>query len=192
MINEINKTRRNVVIVGASKFDKENNSFINYSVNSRFPHYVYVDKIADVKRLEGFAVIIFIEEVNDYYEFDRLNRGKFKKFDYIIVITKGISKFCMGNLQITTKYKKDIGNMIEDLYKKSLTRENKAISLIKKKNIEKLRNFVKGKDFVTNREVREGLGVSRRWVDRYMEEMNYLYNNVGKIEGYVNKWYIVK
>ena len=192
MNNNVNKTRRNVVIIGASDIDKENNNFINYSVNSRFPHYIYIDKVEDVKRLEGFIVILFVDNVEDCYEFDRLNRGKFKNFDYILVYTKNFNRFKMANIQINCKFGENISEVVEKLYKKSLTKKDKFLSPTKKKNIERLKKFVKDKDFVTNRIVREGLGVSRRWVDRYMEEMNYIYHNNGKIEGYPNKWYIIK
>jgi len=137
----------------------------------------------------------------DVYEIDRYARKIFKNFEYVILIS--IEEFDYGHVPFSNMYvvfankyfntDKGINVLIDKIYEEFISKKENKISRIKNDNIEKLRAFIKKlkKDFFTTEEIKQKLNVNEKWIQRYMKEMNNIYNNIG-----YNKrkriWYVVK
>lgn len=206
--------KRNVVIIGNydinSIFDLKN--YREDNKYNRFPNILYIDNPNQIERKKGFLLISDIEEFKeldkelydneeygykvDIYEFDRLNRKKFKNFEYVIIFSTSnykrldSLKLDYSNIIIINDNNCD-RNMIYDLYDKSLNKKYKKISDIKMNNINKLKEYLRGKTYIKTKDIMDYFNVSDKWVKRYMKDMNDIYNNIGY--NYVKKcWYKVK
>ena len=86
-----------------------------------------------------------------------------------------------------------INVLIDKIYEDYISKKEIKLSRIKSDNVEKLRTFIRklNKDFFTTEEIKQKLNVNDKWIQRYMKEMNDIYNNIG-----YNKrnrlWYVVK
>ena len=125
----------------------------------------------------------------DLYDFDRLNRKKFKNFEkvYIISLDKLFYKYNFKSLYTNIHFIDDGGKL--DL---SLDNSRPKNSNIKNNNINKLKEYVDNhKDYFTSIDIMNKFKVSSRWVKRYMKAMNDIYNNIGYSYS-KRKWYKVK
>ena len=216
----MNEKKRNIVVdyfgkdatIKRLKIIDYKDRIVKNSINSRFPHVEYIDNLSELKRKSGFLLVTCLDEFDDiyydvnykhvepdFYEFDRLNRKRFKNFQYVIIISIenldwNKRKIPHSNILFYSEenYSKDL-NVIDELYSKYALKINKKFSKIKISNIEKLRQYIKikNKDFYTTKEIMNSLNVSDKWVKRYMSDMNSLYNNIG-YNAKLKKWYIVK
>lgn len=125
----------------------------------------------------------------DLYDFDRLNRKKFKNFEkvYIISLDKLFYKYNFKSLYTNIHFIDDGGKL--DL---SIDNSRPKNSNIKNNNINKLKEYVDNqKDYFTSIDIMNKFKVSSRWVKRYMKAMNDIYNNIGYSYS-KRKWYKVK
>lgn len=68
-------------------------------------------------------------------------------------------------------------------------KEHIKFTLKRKQNIDMLYNYLKDKTFITTKKISNDLKVSKRWVQRYMHDINLLYENIGYDENN-KRWYI--
>ena len=86
-----------------------------------------------------------------------------------------------------------INALIDKISNEFMSKKENKFSRIKSNNVEKLRTFIRklNKEFFTTDEIKQKLNVNEKWIQRYMKEMNNIYNNIG-----YNKrkrlWYVVK
>jgi len=216
----MNKLSRNIVYVGNDSYYKGNLKLCDVknkknqpsNKNVRFPHLVQVNNIEDLKRKQGFLLVLTIDDLcyyldtidiykPDVYEIDRHIRKKFKNFQYVIIIS--IEEFDYGHIPFSNIYvefankyfnnNEGLNILIDKLYEEYMSLKKIKLSKIKKENIEKLRTYLrkKKKEFITTKEIMEDLNVNEKWIQRYMKEMNNIYHNIGysKIK---RVWYVVK
>lgn len=220
----MNKSKRNIVYVddgnGESYYKKslklydirEKRGYWNNIENHRFPYLVKVNSLKDIKRKQGFLLVLTMDDlyyeyknivdvfVPDVYEIDRYVRKRFRNFKYVIIIS--IEKFDYGHIPFSNIYveyankyfdtNEGLNILINKLYKEYLESKEKNFSKQKMIKIEKLKSYLKGtrKKFITTKQIMNDLNVTEKWIQRYMKDMNYLYNNVG----YNKKkriWYVV-
>ena len=168
-------------------------------------------KIEDIKRKQGFLLIVFLDDIYEYYhldnlfdydnfdiyEFDRLYRKKLGKFNYTIILGAEIedNKLPFANTYFLT-YDIDCQRRFELVLKKIFEEDKKQkIKYTKKRlaNIQKLKSSLlkMRKDYFKMEDLEKKLKVNKKWLQRYLKDMNYLYKNIG-----FNKkkrcWYIVK
>jgi len=187
--------------------------FIESQTISAEPNFVKINKLEELERKQGFLLILTMDALYDsfpkvvdmvepdVYEIDRHTRKIFKNFDYVILISN--EEFDYGHVHFSNLYvvfannyfdnAEGINILIDKIYEEFRSRKESKISKIKNDNIEKLRTFIRKlkKDFFTTDEVKQKLNVNEKWIQRYMKEMNNIYNNIG-----YNKrkrlWYKVK
>jgi len=140
------------------------------------------------------------EENPDVYEIDRHIRNLFKNFEYVILIS--IEEFDYGHIPFSNIYvefankyfntEKGLNVLVDILYEESLNKKELKLTRIKKTNINKLKEYInRRKDYIKTEEIIKHLKVNEKWIQRYMKDMNIVYNNIG----YNKKkrvWYKVK
>lgn len=205
--------KRNIIYVGTEDYYKNTLKLRDTKLNNIEPNFIKINTLKDLKRKQGFLLLITMDELYDYlpnvvdtfepdvYEIDRYTRKLFKNFEYVILIS--IEEFDYDHIPFSNMYvvfankyfntDKGINVLIDKIYEEFISKKENKISRIKNDNIEKLRTFIKKlkKDFFTTEEIKQKLNVNEKWIQRYMKEMNKIYNNIG-----YNKrkrlWYIVK
>ena len=205
--------KRNIIYVGTEDYYKNTLKLRDTKLNNIEPNFIKINTLKDLKRKQGFLLLITMDELYDYlpnvvdtfepdvYEIDRYTRKLFKNFEYVILIS--IEEFDYDHIPFSNMYvvfankyfntDKGINVLIDKIYEEFISKKENKISRIKNDNIEKLRTFIKKlkKDFFTTEEMKQKLNVNEKWIQRYMKEMNKIYNNIG-----YNKrkrlWYIVK
>jgi len=181
----------------------ENDCFRLNKINS-------LDEINDKK---GFLLLLTFDliyeafpDISDYYELDvyeidRNIRKLFCNFEYVIIIS--IEEFDYGHIPFSNIYvefankyfntEKGINILVNKIYQEYINKKELKISRIKSSNIKKLKSYIDKypEEFITTKEIMNKLKVNEKWLQRYMKDMNYLYNNIG----YNKKkrlWYVVK
>ncbi len=167
----------------------------------------------NIKRKQGFLLILYLYDfyykynlgnliddnnIFDIYEFDRLYRKKLGKFDYTIIIDAEVDDnylpfsntyFLTNDLEIS----KRLDLLIQKISKEQ--ENKKEIKFTKKRleNIEKLKTCINKirKDYFKMEDLEKKLHVNKKWLQRYLKDMNYLYNNIG-FDRRKKLWYIVR
>ena len=175
-------------------------------------------KVEDIKRKQGFLLILFLDDIYNYYklgeiwnldnddnyfvdiyEFDKLYRKKLGKFRYTIVLDCTMykdKKVPLTNIY-TIIYDDDSPLKLERLIKKMLEEDSnkKEIKFTKKRleNIKKLKTCINkmSKDYFNMSDLQKKLKVNKKWLQRYLKDMNYIYNNVG-YDKRKKAWYVIK
>lgn len=214
----MNRLRKNIIYVGSDSYYKDDLKLYDYKddngsicINNNYFHLAKINNLGDLDRKKGFLVILTLDDLYDWipsvadifepdvYEIDRYVRKKFENFEYVIIIS--IEEFDYGHIPFSNMYvefankyfdtDKGISLLVDKLYKEYKNKKELNITRIKNINIERLRNYVEEKEFITTKEMIDDLGVNEKWIQRYMKDMNIIYNNIG-----YNKrkrvWYTVK
>ena len=205
--------KRNIVYVGNDYYYKDTLKLDYAKLNNVKPNLVKINNLEELGRKQGFLLLITMDDLYDYfphvvdilepdvYEIDRYSRKLFKNFEYVIVIS--IEEFDYGripfsnmNVVFANNYfntNEGINVLIDKIFNEYMSKKENKLSRIKINNVEKLRTFIRklNKEFFTTDEIKQKLNVNEKWIQRYMKEMNNIYNNIG-----YNKrkrlWYVVK
>lgn len=128
-------------------------------------------------------------EKYDLYEYDRLNRSKFKNYRKVFIVSIDclFDEYNYKNIYSNIYYVNGFNKL--DL---QINDNNFKISSIKNKNILKLKEYVdKQENYFDSKEIMKQFNVSSRWIKRYMKDMNDIYNNIGYSYS-KRKWYKVE
>lgn len=205
--------KRNIVYVGTDSYFKDTLKLKDTKINNIEPNLIKINTLKELGRRQGFILLLTMDELYDYfpnvidmiepdvYEIDRHTRKIFKNFEYVILISN--EEFDYGHVPFSNMYvvfannyfdtSKGINVLIDKINDNFLSKKEIKLTNIKYENIEKLRTFIRKlkKEFFTTDEIKQKLNVNDKWIQRYMKEMNNIYNNIG-----YNKrkrvWYVVK
>ena len=205
--------KRNIVYVGFESYYKDDLKICDTKINNVEPNLIKINSLKEIGRKQGFLLLITMDELYDcfpnvidmiepdVYEIDRYTRKIFKNFEYVILISN--EEFDYGHVHFSNMYvvfannyfntNEGINVLIDKIYEDYISKKEIKLSRIKSDNVEKLRTFIRklNKDFFSTEEIKQKLNVNDKWIQRYMKEMNDIYNNIG-----YNKrkrlWYVVK
>jgi len=196
----MNKYSRNIVIVGKNNYDIKDirdtkDNWSNSDYTHRFPYIIEVNDLKEALNHQGFLLIINeldIEPIS-YIDFDIKYRNKFKNYNLVIINSDKIGKNNQNILdtKLIINKKFYLNNLILTNMYEYYINEKKHIkfTLKRKQNIDMLYNYLKDKTFITTKKISNDLKVSKRWVQRYMQDINLLYENIGYDENN-KRWYI--
>ncbi|MBQ8379736.1 MAG: hypothetical protein IJX34_02855 [Clostridia bacterium] len=204
----MSKLKRNIVCVGNDSFYKEN---LKLKDNKIFTNINSIYNLNHLERKQGFLLICCLDDLYeispdvvdmydiDVYEIDRHARKMFRNFEYVVILSN--EEFEYGLIPFSNMYVYFLGDyldndeglnpLINKLYEKYKLKKEEKISRIKNENIQKLKKYIKNKNFITTQKIMKDLKVNEKWIQRYMKDMNKTYSNIG-----YNKrkrlWYRVK
>ena len=197
----LKKVGRNVYIYDDNNYDlTDKKNIFDYDDNYyfRFPYLKRVTNINELKRKHGFLLIInakYLDE-EDYIEIDKKYRNLFKQFNLTYIVTKNTKLCNLFHLRYTNIYfvNEDYFNddeLMEIYYEYILN--NKKLNFSKKKLLlfDKINEYLKTKTTVKTSELREKFHMSERNIERYMNDYNKIYKNIG-YDFIKNEWYVIK
>ncbi len=202
----MNEYKRNVVIVGLSKDEKESLNLkdikeLNWQdkdITHRFPHLIFVDTLEEALKHQGFLLITPKDYHGlDNYTYEKKYRYKYKNYYQVYFINKGYAGFSEPLRKI-----KEIGmtqlrllnnERLLNSYLEYINLQKSIEKFTKKRNdnIEKLNNYLKNKKEVTIEEVQKDLNMSYRSVKRYMIDLYNKYQTV-IYDPYKKKYFYTK
>lgn len=205
---DINMKKRNIVYIDSDDYYKNQLKLSKASENF---YISKVDNISNLERKQGFLLLLTMDDLYPYfsnvvdifepdvYEIDRYVRKLFKNFEYVIILS--IEEFDYGHIPFSNIYvesadkyfgaERGINLLVDKLYKEYISKKDTKYSRIRMNNINRLKMYIKNKEFITTKEIMNDLGVNEKWIQRYMKDMNIIYKNIG----YNKKkrvWYVVK
>ncbi len=184
--------------------------YLKEEFQDRYEDITVID-INDVSKYKGDILIIDLDQLEnlneelfehdsmkykynykkyDLYEFDRLNRYKYRNYKKVIIVAHN------EYFDEYKTYKNQYSNIyfaldLEYIDFNIIDNKNK-ISNIKNNNILKLIEYVdKQSSYFDSKPIMKLFNVSNRWIKRYMKDMNDIYNNIGYSYS-KRKWYKVK
>ena len=196
---ELEKMARNVYVLGNLYYyleDKRGTKGFDDN-HFHFPYIKMVDKIEELKRKQGFLLIISEDKLSEknILEIDKKYRKLFNRFQFVYILTEDEKKLNFNHLKYSNIYyvnKEFVDNesILETYYEYLLN--SKKVSYTKKKLmiLEKMKIYFKGKKMVTTKELVDKFLLTPRSVERYMNDYNKIYKNIG-YDYRENGWYII-
>ncbi len=196
---------RNVYIYDDNDYDltdrKKRNEVYEYEnikYDFRFPYLKIVTSLSELKRKQGFLLIINEKylDASDYVEIDKKYRNLFKQFNLVYIVTKNKLKNDMFHLKYTNIYfvNKNFFNdeVLIDLYfDYLLNTKQEKFSEKKKRRLAEFNTYLEKKKTVKTTELEKRWNMTKRNIERYMNDYNKIYNRIGYDES-KNEWYITK
>ncbi len=189
----MNKTKKNIVIVGFENEERKSVSY-PYIENSTVR---YCNTISEAIKYQGYMIIINNTENIDLVTFDKKYRKSLNKYERILIYNQKYnwnydkwSRFEKINRGIFDDYSYQFG---EEWDKYKLDKENeisKKYNITKQNKLECLYNYLKDYETIKTSKIAKDLNLSERTIQRYMEDINNIYHNVG-YDYSNNEWYFI-
>jgi len=188
----MNKTQKNIVIVDFSDIEKKSIGVPKIS------KILYLDNIIEIKKHQGFLIIINNKNNMNLVTFDKKYRKYLNKYAFVWLYNKKNKedKDKYSNIELVNNFIfDDLSLNIWDEYelykdyKKHVTK--KKYTNKRMENINKLYNYLINYKEIKTTKICSDLGMSSRMVQRYMQDINNIYHNIG-YDYSKNEWYIIK
>ncbi len=197
--NEL-KMSRNVYVYGNlyyHLFDKRDTDYIDDENHFHFPYIKDIDKLESLERKQGFLLIIGEDKLSekDILNVDKKYRKLFNQFKFVYIITDDKKKIDFYHLKYSNIYYVsndffDNEYLLEIYYKYLLNSKKLKFSKHKIEYLEKMHLYFKNKTIVTTNELAKKFSLTYRSVERYMNDYNKIYKNIG-YDFKENAWYII-
>ena len=192
----MNRAKRNVVVVGFT--DSEKNCLAIPYDNTVH----YVNNLSEATHLQGYLIVIDNSINKSITEVDKKYRKTLNRFELIWLYNEKYKGF---------RTKKDKWSRIEKVnrdlfkdgysaaiewndYKYSKEHEKNTAKRINKDKSEQLKLLHKYTQKYKTRktiEIKQDLKLNTRSIQRYMNDLNYIYHNIG-YDYSLNEWYFIK
>jgi len=188
----MNKAKKNIVIVGFS--DIEIRSIAAPEIGKN----IYVNTMNEAKKHQGYLIIINNKSSTNVVEFDKKYRKTTNKYAKVWLYNKEYKDtynkwsntnfvnndiFLLDSLNFWDEYDRYKFD-IEHLETKTKHTHKKLIKL------EKLYNYLKDYKTIKTSKIVDDLKISEKMVQRYMQDINNIYHNIG-YDYSNNEWYII-
>lgn len=191
----MNKAKKNVVIVGFPDEVERRFVSIPYIENGMVR---YVDSLSDATKYQGYYIIIDNSDDLSIIEIDKKYRRTLNRFEIIYIYNEKYKEKYYKYSRIQTINRdifRDWGYQLScdwDAYKKRVEKaiENIKYNKDKEEKLNILYNFIKDKNEITTKEIKDKLNLSERSIQRYMKDINDIYKSVG-YDYSNNKWYFI-
>ncbi len=197
-----NDYRRNVIFCGYDEIEKRSINICDASEicfnddtpYKKCPHVLYLDTIEEALKHKGLALYLKVNKDIDLIAFDKKYRRKLDYW-YIYIYNqdlkyKKISKYT--NIDIIEEYRMfgsyDSGYEFDiDYYYE----KHKHLNLHPKRKeiLDKVHSYLRKKKEVSSKDLVNEFKISIRNIQRYMNDINRLYNDIG-YDYSKNVWYV--
>ena len=176
----------------------------NYKYLKDFPSIKHINSFKDAKDKCGFALIVNGDLIDDYIKFDINNRKYFNNIDRLYIYSEMNSNlYKQFHNECYNKYNKyyfigylgsfEISEFLDEKfvkYNKEIKKDN-HYHKSKLKVLNDINNYIKDKEYISSKEISDKFNISLRQVQRYMIDINNIYNNIG-YDYSINKYYKCK
>ncbi len=206
------KKGRNLVLCGLSNAEK-NSTYIedvreykdmweeDDEYSHRFPYVVYVDTLEEAFNHRGFMLIINYG-IDNIIEIDKKYRKKFKNYNMIICLDENFHNlhefgrkdkysgiYKMDREYLYGGFYQDLNDIYQKFKEEELSKKDLTLKVINK--IHPILEFLKAEGSLKTKQIEEKFEYNAKSIERYMNYINILYNNVG-YDYSKNEWYITK
>lgn len=185
----MNKTKKNIVIVGFPSFERKSIGV------PPIGNILYVNDMKAAKKHQGYLIIINNINKESIVNFDKKYRKTLNKYVKVWLYHETY-KYYKDKYSKIELYNRDIFYDISDYlweeydkYKESINIKNK-ITLKHLNKINELNEYLKKFDTIKTVKIEKDLQINKRTIQRYMQEINTIYHNVG-YDYSKNEWYII-
>lgn len=205
---DVGKMGRNLYICGdkyriISLTDKREQDLEYYEKEEaflvRFPFITYVSSLEELARKQGFMLIVFEELLpKTLKEIDMKYRQLFNHFKIILIVTddfkKGRKRYKYANIIYITRQEAehiDFDESVMEFYIEYLLQPRpRKLNEKSRKNLDPIYQYLKNKRIVATPELASYFHLSFRQVERFMNDLNAIYRNIG-YDYQDNVWYII-
>ena len=189
----MNKFQKNIVCVDFSYIEERDNGLPS------FGKIIYVNNMEEAYKHQGYLLIYKNNKHMSLIDFDKKYRRKLKKYERIMLYdpeyTDSMAPEKYSHIElITSDTFLNLYDFLYDEYEeyKEMKKNPLKIKYTNKRlqNINMIKNYLKGKKEITTKEISESLNMSYRNVERYMNDLNNFYYNIG-YDYQKNTWYII-
>ena len=189
----MNKFQRNIVCVDFSYIEERDNGLPS------FGKIIYVNNMEEAYKHQGYLLIYKNNKHMSLIDFDKKYRRKLKKYERIMLYdpeyTDSMAPEKYSHIElITSDTFLNLYDFLYDEYEeyKEMKKNPLKIKYTNKRlqNINMVKNYLKGKKEITTKEISKSLNMSCRNVERYMNDLNNFYYNIG-YDYQKNTWYII-
>lgn len=191
----MNKAKKNIVVVGFNQIER-NSLGIPYDNPIH-----YVGSLSDTTKYQGYLILIDNKINKSLIELDKKYRKTFNKFELIWVYNENYD----GHRKYYDKWsriEKVNSNIFNDGYSSSIewdeykyNKEHSKERIIKyntdkKEKLNLLYNYLKKYKTRKTTEIVRDLNIDSRTIQRYMNDLNNIYHNIG-YDYSSNEWYFI-
>lgn len=189
----MNKARKNIIIVG---FDKQECNSIGLPyIEKSVTHYV--NSISEAIKYQGYLLIINNEDNINIVDLDKKYRKSFNKYERVLIYNPSYkyrrdkwSRIEKVNRNIFEDISYSILEEWEEYKKTKETTKIQEFSIDKIKKLNILYNYIKSFKTIKTDKVIIDLNINIRTIERYMNELNSIYHNIG-YDYSQNEWYFI-
>ena len=189
----MNKTKKNIVIVG---FENAENNSISYPLIENSTIH-FCNTIQEAIKYQGYMIIINNKENTSLITFDKKYRKSLNKYERILIYHERYkwtydkwSRFEKVNRDIFNDYSLSLSEQW-DKYKYDKEHEiNKKYNVSKQNNLEELYNYLKQYKTIKTNQISKDLKINKRTIQRYMSNLNSIYHSIG-YDYSQNEWYFI-
>lgn len=187
----MNKTKKNIVLVG---FNENEIHSINIPTISK--NY-YLNNMSEARKHQGYLIIINNKDNINIVEFDKKYRKVLNRYTKIWLYNEKYKniKNKWSNIQLVNRdiFLIDVLSFWDEYesYKEMIESETKEKYTKKRLNsIERIYNYLKNYKTIKTITILEKLNINERMIQRYMNDINNIYHNIG-YDYSNNEWYII-
>jgi len=190
----MNKAKKNVVVVGFSKIER--NSLSLPAIENNVVHYF--DSLKDVIKYQGYMLVIDNSKNLNLVDLDKRYRKSFRKFEKVLIYNKDYkwsynkwSRFEKINNDIFYDMSYSMGEEWDE-YKLKMEQGKESIKFNCDKNekLNELVNYLKDFKTIKTEKIANDLNMNIRSIQRYMSDLNEIYNSIG-YDYSNNEWYFI-
>lgn len=188
----MNKTQKNIVIVGFS--DTEKRSISVPKINE----VLYLDNMNEAKKHQGFLIIINNKDNINLVSFDKKYRKCLNKYALIWLYNEKnkLYKDKYSNIELVDNF--IFSDLILNIWDEYDSYKDDKNHEIKKKctnkrmdKINTLYDYLINYKEISTSKICSDLGINARMVQRYIQDINNIYHNIG-YDYSKNEWYIIR
>ena len=195
----MNKTKRNIVIVGFTESERNSISVPYLSETARRESIHYIDDLSTAYKYQGYMLIIDNKDNKSIVNLDKRYRKTFNKFERILLYNENyldessidswtrIEKIGRELFTLDVFYYYDEWEEYKDK-KEHYTEKEIKFNSDKETQLNRLYNYIKNYQTRKTKEISKDLKMNHRSIQRYMHDLNKIYKNVG-YDYSLNEWY---
>lgn len=189
----MNKAKKNIVIVGFTKEERKSIG-LPYIENNKVH---YLESLNDIYKYQGYLLIYDNKSNKNLVELDKKYRKSFNKYERVLVYNSSYkyrrdkwSRIEKVNRTIFQDISYSILEEWEEYKRTKETAKIQEISIVKLEKLNILYNYIKKYKTVKTNKIITDLSINARLVERYMNDLNLIYHNIG-YDYSQNEWYFI-
>ena len=187
----MNKTKKNIVLIGFNEIEAKSIDIPLIGKN------YYLTNLEELKQHQGYLLIINNKDNINVIDFDKKYRKSITKYERIWLYNENNKNYYYkwSNIELINRDiflidSLSIWEHYEQYKSKQEQKTKKQYTNKRLTNINNLYNYLKVYKTIKTAKIAKDLNLNARQVQRYMQDINDIYHNIG-YDYSNNEWYII-